>query len=47
MIFVLAAIVVSCVFLGLANLLVWIWDKLDPPEKIEEVKADANRRHAA
>ena len=38
MIYVLAGIVFMCAILCLSEGLVWIWEKLDPPTKIEEVR---------
>lgn len=40
MMWVLAGIVVIVGFLGLTELLLKIWEALDPPAKIEEVRND-------
>ena len=40
MIYVLAGIVVLCGFMCLAEALVWLWDKLDPPAEVQEVRSD-------
>ena len=38
LIFVLAGIIVLSAMLCLSEVLVWIWEKLDPPAKVEEVR---------
>ena len=38
MIYVLAGIVVLCGFMCLGEGLVWLWDKLDPPTEVQEVR---------
>ena len=38
MIFLLAGIVGICGVIALAEGIVWIWEKIDPPTKIEEVR---------
>ena len=44
----IVAVIACCVILfGLVEVLVWIWDKLDPPAKITEVRVDGNHRNAA
>lgn len=40
MIFLLAGIVAMCAMICLAEGLVWVWEKLDPPAKVEEVRAN-------
>lgn len=46
MIFLLAGIVGICGVIALAEGIVWIWEKMDPPTKIEEVRANEHRRAA-
>lgn len=46
MIFLLAGIVAMCAMICLAEGLVWVWEKLDPPAKVEEVRAHEHRRAA-
>lgn len=46
MVFLLAGIVGLCAMLCLAEGLVWVWEKLDPPAKVEEVRSHEHRRAA-
>ena len=46
LIFVLAGIVITIALLCLSEGLVWVWEKLDPPAKVEEVRAHEHRRAA-
>ena len=44
----IVAVFVSCALMfGFVNLLVWIWDKLDPPAEIKEVRVERDHRKAA
>ena len=38
LIFVLVGIIAMCGMLCIAEGLVWVWEKLDPPAKVEEVR---------
>lgn len=45
-IFLLAGIVGICAMIALAEGIVWIWEKMDPPTKIEGVRVNEHRRAA-
>lgn len=47
MLWIVAVFVACALMFGFVNLLVWIWDKLDPPAKITEVRVDGNHKNAA
>lgn len=46
LIFVLAGIVFMIMMLCLAEALVWAWEKLDPPAKVEEVRVHGHTNRA-
>ena len=46
MLWIVAVFVACALMFGFVNLLVWIWDKLDPPAKITEVRCNEKKRAA-
>lgn len=45
LIFLLFGILIMIVLLCMVEGLVWIWEKLDPPAKVEEVRTHADHRY--
>lgn len=43
-IILLAGIVAICTFLGVVEGLVWIWEKIDPPAEVKEVRVHHDSR---
>ena len=46
MVYLLAGIVGICAMIALAEGIVWVWEKLDPPAKVEEIRVNEHRRTA-